>query len=230
MKLLSRPNTNAKTAKNETRTYTLYMSPYTLNSKGVNVCPKASEGCAAACLNTAGMGKFSNVQKARIAKTDFWVSDKKGFYTQLAKEIRNAVKYGEKNGIDIAFRLNGTSDVPHMKMLKSFAGFDINETPDSVIFYDYTKIPQKAFKYRDSKKYRVTFSRSESNEIECIDALHNGVNVAAVFANELPKTWKGFPVVDGDKDDERFKDARGVVVGLLAKGDAKKDTSGFVIR
>ena len=30
--------------------------------------------------------------------------------------------------------------------------------------------------------------------------------------------------------DLRFKDPRGVIVGLLAIGDAKKDTTGFVIK
>jgi hypothetical protein len=38
----------------------------------------------------------------------------------------------------------------------------------------------------------------------------------------------GMSVVDGDADDLRFLDGRGVVVGLKAKGPAKKDTSGFV--
>jgi hypothetical protein len=50
-----------------------------------------------------------------------------------------------------------------------------------------------------------------------------------VFKNDLPETWKGFKVIDGDKTDERFLDEKGVVVGLKAKGDAKKDQSGFVV-
>jgi hypothetical protein len=35
--------------------------------------------------------------------------------------------------------------------------------------------------------------------------------------------------VDGDKDDLRFLDPQGVIVGLKAKGDAKHDDTGFVI-
>jgi hypothetical protein len=45
----------------------------------------------------------------------------------------------------------------------------------------------------------------------------------------MPKTFKGFKVIDGDKDDLRFLDPKGVVVGLYAKGKAKQDASGFVI-
>jgi hypothetical protein len=36
-------------------------------------------------------------------------------------------------------------------------------------------------------------------------------------------------VIDGDRTDLRFLDPSGVIVGLYAKGNAKKDTSGFVV-
>ena len=41
--------------------------------------------------------------------------------------------------------------------------------------------------------------------------------------------FKGLKVIDGDKHDMRFLDETQVVVGLIEKGEAKKDTSGFVI-
>lgn len=230
-KLLSNGKTNAKLAKSVTKSFILYMSPYTDNSKGINVCPNASKGCAAACLYTAGMGKFSNVQKARKAKTEFWIEDKKAFYTMLAKEIQTKVKTARRKNEKIAFRLNGTSDLDHIKMLKVFAGLDISDLADAAIFYDYTKVPKRALKYRDHENYDVTFSRSEDNELTAISLLSEGVNVAVVFSSdELPETWKGFKVIDGDESDERFKDESGVVVGLKAKGDAKKDTTGFVVQ
>ena len=59
--LLSKGSTNSKTAKNSIETYILYLAPHTQNSKKINICPKASKGCAAACLFSAGRGKFSNV-------------------------------------------------------------------------------------------------------------------------------------------------------------------------
>lgn len=227
MHLLSNGKTNNKMAKNTILSYVLYMSPYTLNSKRINVCPKASKGCSKACLYTAGMGAFSTVQQARMRKTELWIVDKKRFYTELAEDINKAII--KANGHPVAIRLNGTSDIDHHKMLKSFAGFDFTQCPNNVIFYDYTKIPKKALKYKDTPNYHVTFSRSEDNELECIDMLDSGVNVAVVFRNELPPTWHGFKVIDGDKTDERFLDEKGVVVGLKAKGKAKKDTTGFVV-
>ena len=52
---------------------------------------------------------------------------------------------------------------------------------------------------------------------------------AIVFRNQLPKTYKGFNVVNGDLHDLRFLDPRNSIVGLKAKGKAKTDMSGFVL-
>ena len=54
-------------------------------------------------------------------------------------------------------------------------------------------------------------------------------NKAVVFNGDMPKIFKGMKVIDGDKTDMRFLDRSNRVVGLKAKGKARKDTSGFVI-
>jgi hypothetical protein len=74
----------------------------------------------------------------------------------------------------------------------------------------------------------LTFSRSESNDKIAKLVLEMGGNVAVVFRNQLPQTWNGFEVVNGDETDLRFLDKKGVVVGLIEKGRAKKDQTGFV--
>lgn len=61
------------------------------------------------------------------------------------------------------------------------------------------------------------------------DAIEHGNNVAVVFRGPLPKTWANRRVIDGDRDDLRFLDPMGVIVGLKAKGRAKHDESGFVV-
>ena len=116
--------------------------------------------------------------------------------------------------------------------------FDI--FPD-VQFYDYTKnikrIPRNSG-YSDTiglyrkfpTNYHLTFSYSENTTDDKIKALiSRETNVAVVFRNKLPKTWKGFEVINGDLHDLRFLDKRGVIVGISAKGKAKKDTTGFVV-
>jgi hypothetical protein len=61
------------------------------------------------------------------------------------------------------------------------------------------------------------------------EAIMQGMNVAAVF-DAVPADYMGRQVINADEHDLRFLDAKGVIAGLKAKGRAKKDLSGFVIR
>ena len=54
-------------------------------------------------------------------------------------------------------------------------------------------------------------------------------NIAVVFNGDMPLWFKGRQVINGDDYDMRFLDEPNRVVGLKAKGQARKDTSGFVI-
>jgi len=226
-KYLSPGTTNAKTAKNSLKTFILYLSPGTTN--GHNLCPKASAGCLAACLYTAGRGKFSNVQKARENKTQQFIQDKPAFIRALAWEIMKEYTKAKKAGEKIAMRLNGTSDIDFIYLLQKYAGLDVSTLADYMVFYDYTKILQKAIRYKSHPNYTVTFSRSESNQHETEQAIKLGINVAAVFNGELPQTYLGAPVIDGDKSDILMIYNKGLVLGLKAKGQAKNDKSGFTI-
>lgn len=227
-KLLSPGATNAKTAKNTYKTFILYLAPHKQNSKGVNICPQASKGCAAACLFTAGRGKFSNVQNARINKTEYYLNDKERFILQLAGELTKINTQAAKKNETVLIRLNGTSDLDFIALLKKYAQVDALEF-SNLIFYDYTKILGKVKKYLGSDKYILTYSRAENNEAQALEALSLGANVSAVFNGPLPNYYKGFKVVDGDISDNVMIENRGVILGLRAKGAAKKDTSGFVI-
>ena len=226
--LLSKGSTNAKTVKNPQITYILYLAPYTQNSKKINICPKASKGCAASCLFSAGRGAFSNVIQSRVNKTEYYLHDKEKFILQLAGELVKINKKASKETNQTLIRLNGTSDLDFVYLLKKYANFDISNY-NNLHFYDYTKILGKVKKYIDHKNYTLTFSRAEDNEAETIQALNIGSNVSAVFAGDLPKTYKGFTVVDGDKTDSEMLAFKGLILGLKAKGKARKDTSGFVI-
>ena len=227
--LLSPGSTNTKTAKNSLKTFILYLSPYNYNSKGINLCPKASTGCAIACLYTAGRGAFSNVQQARQNKTEYYLRDKKGFIANLSNQIIKEYLKAKKGGYKIAFRLNGTTDIDFVYLLQKYSNLDISTLQDFAIFYDYSKILGKCIKYLNHPNYTVTFSRSESNNEETNEAIKLGINVAAVFSDDLPQRYKGAAVVDGDKSDLVMIYNKGVVLGLKAKGKAKKDKSGFVL-
>ena len=228
--LLSKGSTNSKTAKNEIKTFILYLAPHNLNNKGVTLCKDASKGCIESCLYSAGRGKFSNVQSSRINKANYFVSDKKVFLTQLLKEIRKEIKKASDKNEKIAFRLNGTSDIDFLYLLDKNFGFNIDLLAyDKVYFYDYTKSLPRAKRYQNYKNYTLTFSKSETNEKQVNEALNLGINVAAVFKDNLPQTYKGIKVINGDSSDLEMLKFKNVILGLKAKGEAKKDTTGFVI-
>ena len=217
----------------------MYLAPAELS--GWNVCSYASEGCGGkdgSCLNSAGRGRFDNVQMARIRRTQFFFLNKPAFIEQQIKETEKHIKKALKLGLKPAVRFNGTSDIPWERVKINHNGktySNIMELFPDVTFYDYTKYP---FAKRPTNKlpanYHLTFSRSEKAISYSIGAdignnLENGRNVAVVF-DVVPATWQGIKVIDGDKHDMRFLDPQGVIVGLKAKGKAKKDSSGFVVR
>jgi hypothetical protein len=74
-------------------------------------------------------------------------------------------------------------------------------------------------------------SYSGANAKYATKSLKTEHNLAVVFRDKasIPAFWNGRAVVDGDRDDLRFIDPKNVVVALYAKGDAKKDNSGFVV-
>jgi len=220
MKLLTVKN--FKTEKGEKAGYftgILHLAPFKLSGK--NVCPKASDGCVKSCLNTAGHGRYSNVQNARKNRTLRYFNDREGFLNDLRGDIQTIVRRAKKNGLIPAIRINGTSDLPALAI--KMAG----EFPD-VQFYDYSKIVKTGDKVLP-KNYHLTFSRSENNEGEVLPMVKKGFNVAVVF-DKLPKTYKGIKVVTGDDNDLRFLDKKGVIIGLTPKGRGRSDKSGFVVR
>tara|TARA_Y100000289_G_scaffold58933_1_gene64590 strand:+ start:512 stop:1201 length:690 start_codon:yes stop_codon:yes gene_type:complete len=205
------------------KTAILHLAPYTLSGK--NVCPKASAECAAACLNTSGRGQMNSVQKARINKTNLFWTNKNAFLWQLSTEIEQPKKRAAAQGFKFAVRLNGTSDLAWHRM-KVDGGGTLHELHPDVQFYEYTKVLN--YLNHEHKNLNVTFSDSGRNDSDINAAMKAGHNVAVVFKDKLPKRWKGRRVINGDKHDLRFKDPRGVIVGLVAKGQGRNINNKFI--
>jgi len=235
LNLLSAGTTNAKTIKNESETYILYLAPARQNSTGKSVCPHASPGCTFECLYFAGMGSFSNVQQARIRKTDLFFENRNLFLNMLILDLNKINDKARRENKTIFVRLNGTSDLDFDKILKLSFRPSLQDF-SNLKFYDYTKDKVRARVQASSMhpnwidNYDVTYSRSElSKDEELVSLLAEGVNVAVVFKKDLPEHYLGFPVLDGDLTDLRYNDPKGYVIGLKAKGKARKDTTGFVV-
>ena len=226
-------DSNAKTKKGIPlgySTYLIYLAPAKQNKFGKNLCSSATEGCTQSCLFSAGRGRMKPVELARKNKADYFLSDRDGFMTQVYREIETAVKTSKKTGIPIAVRMNGTSDIPWENIPvtspsgKKFSS--IIQAFPKVQFYDYTKMRNR--KVKQLTNYHLTFSKADGNDLDVRLAVNEGMNVAVVF-KVVPTTFLGRPVINGDETDLRFLDDKNVIVGLKAKGKAKKDATGFVV-
>jgi hypothetical protein len=220
-------DTNAKTVKGQRKGYLtgiLYLAPDRISGL-FNACPNASNGCRNLCLYYAGRGAFNSVQQARTSKTIFYVKDRETFLATLKENVTSVIRKAKAKKMTPVIRLNGTSDI-------GWERYTVIQAFKKTRFYDYTKNYDRMLTFLDGKlpsNYSLTFSRSEANESQCLEVLKRGGNVAVVFRKSLPTNWNGYPVINGDENDLRFLDPKGVVVGLTAKGKAKTDTTGFVV-
>ncbi len=237
-------NADSKTIKGTSfgfLTAILYMAPGTLAGVG-NVCPHASAGCLSSCLFTAGRaGIFKAINVARINRTRFFYYEREAFLSMLKGEISAVVRKANREGLRPVVRLNGTSDLPWEKLAPDL----FTEFPN-VTFYDYTKNVRRVVAWSKGefpKNYSLTFSLSESNRDHAETAIASGVNVAVVYDGPtiqgkplaLNNGMKPRPWFSADESDLRFldsvgKDGRGRFGILKAKGKAKKDETGFVVR
>lgn len=221
---------DSKTIKGEKIGYLtgiLYLAP--ANTTKYNTCAMAEKAqCAKACLYSAGRGAFNSVQQSRIDKTLYFYEARDEFMNTLFKNIKALIKKAEAKGLKPLVRLNGTSDIRWENV--PFEGATIFEAFPNVQFYDYTKDANR----KDLPvNYDLTFSYSGVSTFAPYveKAQSKGMRMAVVFRKieNIPLSFKGITVVSGDNSDVRHLDNQGVIVGLYAKGAAKRDNTGFVV-
>ncbi len=231
-KLLSQLNSNTKLEKSnlvqdEYLNDNMYLLP-----KDKSICPlQVQAGCKEGCLNTAGLGGvYSSIQKARLRKTLLYQNEYDTFMTLLFKDIEKFINYCFKKGKKPALRLNGLSDIQWEH--KTHGNMTVFDAFPDVQWYDYTKLPNRKVSHLDNYHLTWSYSEADGKYADYWDTVKH--NKAVVFnikpKQPLPKTFKGVKVIDGDLHDMRFLDEDNVVVGLRAKGKARKETNGFVMQ
>jgi len=233
--LLSDIGADPKTAKSNKLgkylTAIQYLAPADMS--GTNLCSHASPGCISGCLFTAGNPiHLQGKTKARLARTRFYLEERSAYKIVLYAEILNHVKRCAKLELKPAVRLNGTSDIVWERIFP-----ELFRIFSDVQWYDYTKIPKRMMRgWERPKNYFLAFSRSETNQADCETILQDNPRskIAVVFSpyrtQPLPKTYKGCKVINGDAHDLIFQHKGARVIGLRAKGEARTDTSGFVVQ
>lgn len=236
--LLTRPESQPKAIKGAKRgylTFVLHLAPATLS--GFEVCPMRSKGCTKACINTAGRGRFTSTQKARLRRTWQYFGNRPEFMMKLHREIAAAQAYADRRGFKLAIRLNGTSDIPWHR-IPCGEHSSIMAAYPKVPFYDYTKVAKRLLKETLPANYHLTFSLSEENQADAYAVLAAGGNVAMVYRTKamvaaairdgIAANGNTYPAFSGDETDLRFLDPKNAVCCLYAKGNGKQDQTGFV--
>lgn len=200
-------------------TYSLYLAP--ANTSGYEVCPGRTAECTRLCLNESGMNsmtqkaKGDTINDSRIKKTKLLFEDREFFMKWMIFEIKAAQDKAVRKRMTLSVRLNNTSDISPLAF--ELYGVNIVEIFPDVQFYDYTKIPSRIELMKKYNNYDVTFSYNGYNMETCKTLLLQKIKVAMVFKKVIPDNFMGYPVIDGDKYDMRYKDLENVIVGLKYK-------------
>ena len=227
--LLSPGSSNTKLAKNDSPTWALSMAQHTMS--GHNVCPRATPGCINACVGSCGLATvWPTVHAARIRKTRAFFARRSEFVARIERGLGNAMKWLAKKGHGSGVvRLNTFSDIAWEHII------DMNAY-STLRFYDYTKDMGRAIRASSGTgryaNYRLCYSVNEHSDMEAVDALVDAGGTAAVVLDihyvngnnmgEMPATYRGRPLVDGDILDDRSQDPRGCYIGLRLKGGKAK--------
>jgi hypothetical protein len=175
------------------------------------------------------------VNERRSLRVKFLVEHRDAFCTLVKHELLKArnkwVTVGQYPSIGC--RLNAFSDIPWEEVAPWMIDLEF------VQLYDYTKDWSRT----PRGHYHLVYScrqdtRAEDDRI--VAKLNEGQNVAIVFhvlyrpnahkQDPLPSRYLGFPVIDGDHDDTRYLDPRGVIVGLRCKGKTLYNNPGSFVR
>ena len=214
-------------------TYAIYLAP--ANTSGYNVCSHSTPECRLGCLATSGrtaieiFSGINVIRNSRIKKTRLFYEEPEFFMQWMIAEIKAKKALAHKKGFFFSVRLNATSDIDWQNVLVN--GKNIFEIFPDIQFYDYTKNANKFLNIANN--YHLTLSYTGRNLHACEVMLKRGYNVAIVFnvkhENDLPKTFMGYNVVNGDLTDARFLDGNGLIVGLKWKRIADRQAETNVL-
>lgn len=203
----------------------VYLQPHNSGGFGT-LCPMSTPQCREACLVNSGRMVGKQARDGRQWKTELYQRHPSLWRELMHWELMRFSDLARKQGLGCSVRMDGTSDTGEAEnWIDECYKLEIKQ-------YEYTKVFSRAIKR--PWLYTFSYSGTPANHAQAMSMLIHDGNVAVVFGigkhDPLPQEWNGFEVIDGDKNDLRFLDPRGVVVGLRVKGtrQIKSRTNKFI--
>jgi len=185
----------------------------------INLCKKATNGCAFSCIYHQGILKTSDFAKnkikiARIKRTFKFLLQRDAFFIQLIKEIVSLQKRALKLGLTLAISLNGTSDILWEKENFTFQenSFDnIMSYFNEIQFFDYTKYDILKSRKKLPLNYHLTYSRAGLHKGQMVEdwkflknLLDKQIDVCVICNKKMKNTlleyssFSGYKIIDAD--------------------------------
>jgi hypothetical protein len=182
----------------------------------VSVCPRATSNCIKGCVtNHSNNSRHDMVQRTRLLRDVLTLMRPDLAIAMTADKLKQVVR--QVGGKEQArWRVNVSDDIRWEVLAPGL--LDI-----APLAYTYTKFSPEERPEVDG--LTIVYSASEKWEDEdIVEACALGHRVAVVFAvkkNNLPVTWNGVTVSDGDSTDDLYEHPAGTIVGLAVKGPTK---------
>lgn len=122
-----------------------------------------TQGCSAYCIHGVANGRFPDVQRARLWRTQQLFQRRGWFLARLCLELDVLLEEANAEGLKLAIRLNVFSDLPWEARPFHYRGESVLTRFPDVQFYDYTKLTKRFERIELSgtepiPNYRLCFS------------------------------------------------------------------------
>ena len=205
-----------KKVHNEVQAYGLYLAPATM-VRGLNTC-RGEGACSEGCLAYSGRLSTSESQNKQYLFTVALYHHTELFLLEIVQQLFRLAHNYSFDGIDLAIRLNSTSDLPFYNVIDMESL--VRDISNLDHFYDYTKIPTR-YKVQ-SEFYHLTYSYSELSKDKWLSRFDR-VAVVVTYEDKKKLLDKVNPLLfkftDGDLHDlRRFDKTKIVLLGVKRVG------------
>lgn len=198
----------------------LSLAPNTMNSSQINLCGHSTESCRSSCLVYSGMNSMT--VKNKIKKTDDFLKNRTEFLGKIHQELQKFKKKADSLNKILTCRLNMYSDINFAKIKITETKKSIYELNPDIQFIEYTRFWDRLSEH-SNLNYTYSADRASVTDEDIQNQCAKGLNVSVIYKGDMPETYLDINCIDGDLNDLRHTDPKGVIVLLKYKNAIKKN-------